>query len=199
MLHRAVIGLQPVETQARRGCNLAAEGNGGGRLRHARAAMAQIAIDEHADLNAGRMGGVGDPVDALRIVRDRADGCKAREVGKARQRARGHNLVGDQNIANAAINQHLRLADFLATQAHGPGGDLHAAEDRRFVCLAVRAQFDARFGGMCLHAGNIATDGIEIDDQGGRFEGGFQGFCFLVRGLLALDCASGPREFQVPH
>ena len=94
-----------------------------------------------------------------------------RQRGHAAQLADGQQLVGDEDVVDAAGGQRFGFAHRLHAQADGAGLQLQARELRALVHLGVRAQAQAVARRELDHALQVAVGGVEIDHQRGRVDG----------------------------
>ena len=77
----------------------------------------------------------------------------------------------------AGVGHHLGLAEFLAGDAPGAGGDLKFCQQRALVGLDMRPVGDAGRIAGGLNPRDVALDPVHVDDGGGRavFAGDFGG------------------------
>ncbi len=77
-------------------------------------------------------------------------------------------LSAATDVADAGLRHHCGLAEFLAGDAFGAGGDLKFRQQRTLVGLDVRPIGDA--GGIAggLDPRDVALDAVHVDDSGGR-------------------------------
>ena len=115
------------------------------RLARRRVERAHLSCIVDADPNPGIMGERGEPPQFLP-----AD-----------------DLVGDQHVLDAAIDQRLGLADLLNAHADRAQFHLFQRNDRALVGLGVRPQVGAAAGDAVGQAAQIALERIEIDHQRG--------------------------------
>ena len=102
------------------------------------------------------------------------------------------DLVRDQDVGDAGAGESLGFRDLLAADAaRAAVVDLVARDIRGFVHLAVDAQAHAGVLGGAAHGGDIALEGVEVDDQrGGDDIGG--GHADEGGGVVAkLGCGHG--------
>ena len=89
-------------------------------------------------------------------------------LGKSDQPAdldRSHDLVGDQDVANARGGHHLGLAQLRARDADRAGGDLHPRNLRRLVRLRMRPPRDAMRAAGGDDPRDVGLHDVEIDQQ----------------------------------
>jgi hypothetical protein len=80
------------------------------------------------------------------------------------------DLVADEHVAHAAGDQHLGLADLLHALADRAMRDLLQRDRRRFVRLGMRAHAHTRLFRELRHLGEVALEGVEVDDEGRRVD-----------------------------
>ena len=177
MLHAAVVGLQAGVAQAAGAVGqLTRQRHGGVAGRHAAAALANVDLDVDVDHRARQPHGLGQALDAFAAV-DRdgqlaaARGQLVRQRGHAAQLADGQQLVGDEDVVDAAGGQRLGLAHRLHAQADGAGLQLQVGELGALVHLGVRAQAQAVAAGESAHALQVAVGGVQVDHQRRRVDG----------------------------
>ena len=166
MLQVAKIGLDAGEPQTRRGVGGAGQAQGVLGI-GASAVGAEVEVDDKIQHDAGRDGGVRQPVDLALVIGDRADlGAGAGEGGQA-SGAPGRDGGGDQDVGDAAGDIGLGFADRLAAQADSAAFDYEATQGGALVGLAVGAQANAGSVAEGLHAGEVAGERRAVDDEEG--------------------------------
>ncbi len=82
------------------------------------------------------------------------------EREQARELGLTENIVGKENVGEARVRHHLRLAELLAGDANGSGLPLHLGKEWKFVRLDMRAQLDPMRIGMRLGVGNVGYGAV---------------------------------------
>ena len=103
-------------------------------------------------------------VDADRRRADAAEGGKTGKLPGA------GDLVADENVADAAPGQDLCFRHLLDALADGAARHLEVGDDRRLVGLRVRSKLDAGLARERRHEVEIALEGVEVDEKGGRVD-----------------------------
>src|SRR5438105_3341560 len=161
------------EAKTRAARDLACEGNYRRTRRNPRAIHADVHLDRHAQrftrIREGRieLDQVLDAVDA----NDRVG-----VIGELHQPGdldRPHDLIGDQDIADARGSHHLGLTQFGASDTDRADGDLHLRDLRRFVRLGMRPPCDAVGAAGGNNARDVGFHHVEIDQQRRRVQRGF--------------------------
>lgn len=101
------------------------------------------------------------------MVDAEADPGAAGEPGKAIELGRADDLVGDQHVADAARDQHLRFPDLLAALPDRAMGDLAQRDLGALVRLRVRPEPNAMGLRESRHGDEIALERVEIEHEGG--------------------------------
>ena len=128
---------------------------------------ADVDLDQHLGALAGRRHRLrpaardGEVVDDERDVRPLLQRQHAAGVGR-RQR------VGQADVGDAGVDEHLGLAELGAADAGGAGVDLPGGDHRALVRLGVRAQGHAGGGGGRLHAGDVGGKARLLHEYGRR-------------------------------
>ena len=105
---------------------------------------ADVDLDQHVERRArGRRRG-REFGDAAGVVGEHADRRPARQRGQPLQLAGADDLVGDQDVADARVDEDFGLGDLLAADADRVALDLRLRDLRALVRLGVRAQRQAR-------------------------------------------------------
>ena len=86
-------------------------------------------------------------------------------------RSARHERIRDEQVVQAGVGEHLRLADRPDRQSGRPGSQLAAAYLDALVGLGVRAEVDAAVRHDCRHPADRRVQPIEVDDDGGRIDG----------------------------
>ena len=82
---------------------------------------------------------------------------EARSISASRrERVRRVDRIGQPDVGDAGVDEHLGLADLRAADADRAALDLPSRDDRRFVGLGVRTQPKARAIGERLDAAMFA-------------------------------------------
>ncbi len=92
------------------------------------------------------------------------------KAGETIQLGRSNDLVGDQNVADAARDQHLGFTDLLAALPDRAMGDLAQRDLRAFMRLCVGPEPDAMGLGEGRHGDEIALERVEVEHEGGGFD-----------------------------
>ena len=106
------------------------------------------------------------------VVHAHPDLRLARERHEASDLAPAHDLVAHQHVGHPGLHQRLRLAHLLAAHPHRAEGHLPARDDRALVGLGVRANPHPGGRDVVRHRVEVALEGVEIDEQGGRVDVG---------------------------
>ena len=93
------------------------------------------------------------------------------QVDQALDLDRADDLVGDQDVGDAAGRHHLGLAELGAGDAHGPGLDQPMGQRRDLHPLGVRAPVDGVVAEGLRHLGGVRFHDVEVDQQRRRVEG----------------------------
>ncbi len=170
MLGGAVIGLQAAEAQ-----RVAA----GDRLRQphrrlagsdAAAAATDIDLDEHIEHDVVAGGGLGGLADAVEMIDAEPDTGLARELRQPVELGGARDLVADEHVGDAALDQDFGLGDLLDALADRAMGDLAQRDLRALVGLGVGPQPDAMSLRIGRHGDEVALEGVEIEDEGRRVD-----------------------------
>ena len=132
---------------------------------------ADVDLDQHVDLPAGA---AHHPRPAARDVEVVDDEGEARAI-EQREDAIGVDRVqriGQPDVGNATLGEHLRLAELRAADADGAASDLRQREVRALVGLGVRPEALAARLRRLLHAIDVALETTLIDQHAGRAERG---------------------------
>ena len=146
------------------------EGVGGGLGPDA--AAASVHLDHYPDRAVGGCCGLRQAIDSGAGVAGDGDGAELLfyETGQALELGFADDIIGDQDIFDTALGHGLGLAELLADDADGAGGDLSAGDGGRFVGLGVDAQRDVEAVAGALQVGDVLIQDIEIDAEGGGVE-----------------------------
>ena len=83
-----------------------------------------------------------------------------------------HDLVGDEHVGDARCDERGGLVDLLAADADRTARDLRLGDVGTLVRLGVRAQREARAAHDVGHEVEVALEGVEVEHEGGRVDGG---------------------------
>src|SRR6516165_7821268 len=115
----AFITLKAAEMESRQGCDKAGQVQGGLPRRHAASVHPDIHFDQDADRDAGTGGRGGEHFNVLRRIHS-DDGFGApSQFNEAGDFDWTNNLVCDENLADPAVSNDLRLTEFGASDADG--------------------------------------------------------------------------------
>ena len=158
VLEVALVGLKAGEDEARGGGDLARQRQGRLSGLHAAAAHPDVDLDEDAQRHSGRDGRVRQLAHVAGVV----DGDRQRAAPGERDQAgdleRPHDLVGDEDVLDAAVSERLRLAELGAGDADGAGGELQLGDLDALVRLGVRAQLRRPARREVGHAADVALE-----------------------------------------
>jgi hypothetical protein len=169
MLGRAVVCLQAGEVQmllladelCQADCRLA--------RRHAAPFGADVDFDQHVERRiagaaarfiASACHRLFESRHLLRIVDANRDPRSLSERRHARHLRGSDDLIGDQHIANAAVDQRLGLAHLLAADADGAMGDLGERDRRALMRLGMRTKPTGKVGDRLLHQPQVRLEGV---------------------------------------
>jgi hypothetical protein len=86
------------------------------------------------------------------------------------QLALADERIGDEQIVDAGLDHHLRLAELRDGDAPGPGVQLHPREQRRLVRLGVGPEGDAGLVRDRDHLRDVPLDHVEVEQQRRRID-----------------------------
>ncbi len=92
------------------------------------------------------------------------------EASETIQFSRSNDLVGHQNVADAACDQHLGFTDLLAALPDRAMGDLAKRDLRALMRFGMGPEPDAMGLGEGRHGDEIALERVEIEHEGGGFD-----------------------------
>ena len=112
---------------------------------HAAATHHGVDLDDHAERRVEGAGAGGEPFDLDFVVDGDGRFYPLRERRQPQDLVGVDHLVGDEHVAGAVVDEHLRLGDLGGAYAphRAAGGDLHAEDLWRLVVLAVGAQSES--------------------------------------------------------
>ena len=172
MLGGAMIGLNAREAQRVGAGDRFREPDGAfaGRDAAAPAADIDLDIDVERDILAGcRLRRLAH---AVGVIDAQAHAGAAGQPGQPVELGGARDLVGHQHVADAARDQDFGLRDLLAALPHRPVCDLAQGDLGALMGLRMGPKPDAvRLGEGC-HGNEVALEGIEIEDEGRRFDFG---------------------------
>ena len=161
---------QAGEAQAGQPVGEAGERQRGGRGLRAVAAEAGVAFDEHRQRPPAAAGAGREAFEHGFVVGDHAQARdRAGEVDQAADLVVADDVEADEDVVGDA-GEDLGLADLLAGDADGAGGDLHRGDRRDLVGLDMRAVVAAGGGDEALHAVDVRGEAVEIDGDAGGVE-----------------------------
>ncbi len=135
-----------------------------------RAVHADIDLDDDRQDLAGRLRGSAE-LDEMREAVDGDDRLGARrQIDQSPNLQRADDLVGDQDVADAAIGHRFGLAELCTRHADGTGGDLHSGDFCRLVTLHMRPPGHAVDAASLGNARDIRLEDVEIDEQRRRVQ-----------------------------
>ena len=128
VLGRAVIGLQAGKAQMRRARDPFGDARGRRARQRAAAPPADVDLHQHVEARARLRRSRLDLGHVVGIVGAHGDPGAARQRGQPVELARPRHLVGDEHVADAAVDHHLGLGHLLAAhpdraERHLPGGN----------------------------------------------------------------------------
>ena len=138
----------------------------------AAAILADVDLDEYREPHAEDVRGRIEVVEVGLVIH--AD----HDLGLLRQRREpsdlpgGDDLVGDQDVAHAAEDHRLGLAQCLAADSHGPSGDLVIRDDRALVRLGMGTEPYRVAFERIHHPVEVPLVSIEVDHEGRRLDVG---------------------------
>ena len=107
----------------------------------------------------------GEPLrDGCRIAHDR-DAYAPGERREALALGLPDEWEADQDVVEARICEHLRLAELLARDPARARVDLEPSDLRQLVRLDVRPQGDPVLVAVRLHARDVSLDRVEVDGE----------------------------------
>ena len=107
----------------------------------------------------------------MRLKRcEHADPRLTRERGEAQELRRSNDLVGDEHVGDARLDERRRLVDLLAADADRPARNLRLRDRGRLVRLRVRAQAQSSRGDLARQRVDVALERVEVEDQRGRLD-----------------------------
>ena len=158
------------ETQTGAIGDLARERNNRCARLDARAVHADVDLDRHAQPLVGSREG---RIELREILDAVGTDDRVGAIGQIDQPAdldRPHDLVGDQDIADARGGHHLGFAQLRASDAGRAGSDLHVCDLRRLVRLGMRPPRDAVRAARGDDACDVRFHDVEIDQQRRRIQ-----------------------------
>ena len=139
--------------------------------RHAATMRTHVDLDQHVERHAGRARRAADARHGRRVVGKHAYGRALRQCGEARELGVGDDLVGDQHVADAGVDERRGLVDLLAADADGAVLELQPRDVRALVRLGVRPQREATAAHRAGHQVEVALEGVEVEHQRRRVDG----------------------------
>ena len=170
VLRGAVVRVQAAKAQSRRFGDPLRQRHRGRAGRDAAAVRADVDLDVDVEGHCGLRRRVRKREHIGGIVDQHADRRTACEVGEARDLGRRDDLVGDEHVGNACVDERRGFVGLLAADSDRAGGDLQPRDLGAFVRLGVRAQPDAVR--RIRQAIDVAREGVEIEDERGRVDRG---------------------------
>jgi len=172
VLRGAVVAVQPAESQRPLAGDLPREQRGRLAGPHAAAARADVDLDVRVDGRAHVARRVRERCDRARVVHQHADPRLPRQRREAQELRGRDDLVGDEHVHDAGLDERRGLVDLLAADAHRAARDLRLRDRGRFVRLRVRPQPEAAGGDLARHRVDIALERVEVEHQRGRLDRG---------------------------
>ena len=164
---RSRIGEDAAEVQGRRSGDAHGQFQSGFRRLDAAALAAGVALDENRQ-RPRRIEGAGKPVYRHRAVGDDAEMRHALVQGaQALELCRTEDVVGDEDVREAGIDEDLGLAHLLAIDAGGAGRALRLGDRHDLVGLDMGAQRLAVLIEIGLRAADIGGQPVLVDDGHG--------------------------------
>ena len=148
------------------------DGNACLRAADSGASHRRIDLDEDADLNAVSGGGVGNGPDVFYAVDAQLDVAVPCEGAHAVELVVGDDLVGDENIGNAALHHDLGLCHLGGADAAVGASDvhLHLGEEGALDVLGVLAHLANGVAVGIRNDAVVAFERVQLDDEAGRFQ-----------------------------
>jgi hypothetical protein len=106
------------------------------------------------------------------VVDEHADPRLPRERGESQELRRRDDLVGDEHVGSARLDERHRLVDLLAADADRAVRHLRLRDRGCLVRLRVRTQSQAARGDLARHRVDVALERVEVEDQRGRLDRG---------------------------
>jgi hypothetical protein len=153
---------------------------------HTAATEAGVQFDEYADGTSACSDSRRDSAGSFRRVKRHSD---LRALGEARQPSCldwSNNRIRDQKIVKAGVDHYLGLVEFGHRDAAGAILDLLACELGDLVGLRVWAETKIMAAAIFRHPGQIGLHDVQIDDERGRVEFGYQHQGTIVKGASCL-------------
>jgi hypothetical protein len=144
----------------------------GGRIvhRHAAAAETGVQVEVHLELHPRGCRGPGQHLRRHPVLDVDAD---PRPTGERRQPAggvRSGDGVGDDDVVEPGVDEHLGLRDLGHREAARPCPKLHPGQLDRLVGLHVGAESRTVRGRFPLPAFDVALERIEVDQERRRWQ-----------------------------
>jgi hypothetical protein len=131
--------------------------------------VTDIDLDIDVDRRAcGHRGGEAVDADG-RVDRD-AHTDAFGQFSESGQLRRGHDFVGDEDVVDALGRERDRLVDLLHAHPDGSRRPLQSRDGRAFVRLGMRSKPQSRRFRVGRHGGDVALEGIEVDDERRRVD-----------------------------
>src|SRR5581483_4393502 len=170
VLEVALVALQPLEPQAGQPRDPLGQRRGRRAGRDAAAVLADVHLDDHAQAQAGRLGGGGELLGVRRVVDDHHHLGVPRQADQADDLRRADHLARDQDAVDPALDHRLGLGELRAADADRAGVELLARDERRLVRLGVRAHRLAAPPAPLGHPRDVPLEPDDVDDQRRRVE-----------------------------
>jgi hypothetical protein len=156
---------------------------------------ADIHLDDDPKVSPATLHRRTELQDMRRVVhRDDRIGVLSK-LAQALHLCRSDDLVGDQDIAQAASGEHLGLTQLGTGHADRAGGEFLGDDLGRLLALGVRSPADTMRAAGLGQAGDIRFHEIEIDQQSGCVERGLRladkrrGVSHVAGSFKAVDAA----------
>ena len=186
---------EPTETQTRQ------SGDFGDELRRILAVWidaapmkAHVDLDEDVYLPSGGVHRSGPSSRDIEVIDDE------RQVSAIEQREHSIGVdrvdwIGDPNVGDTGVREHLRFTDLRAADAHRPTFNLPPCQLGAFVRLRMRPQPSSAAVGERLHAFDVAGESRFVDKDGwGSEVGDFHGVLIQEKGGEGVNKRTGEGE-----
>ena len=128
----------------------------------------RIHLDDQADASACVTSGVRHPARRFEGIEADCGGDAPRERGQPLQLFRSHDRVADEDVGDACIGHHGRLAQLRDLHATRAGIELHPRDLHHLVGLDVRPEHHPGHRRALRHAGHVAGHDRAVHHQAWR-------------------------------
>ena len=126
---------------------------------------AALDFDPDAQPQAGRGGRPRQRAGAVDAVHGEDQVRAGRQRHRPLQLRRRHQFVGDQEVADAGVDQHGRLVELGHRHAERARGDLAARDGDRLVGLEMGPDVEVTLGPDAGDPADVALQAVEIDHE----------------------------------